>query len=255
MAVSLCSNFAESNEQDSIPPFIADSLKQAFEDGGTPAVKTRITEIMDSWKNEVINIGVTGNSGVGKSSFINAVLGHSHEDVGAADVDEIETTKKVTAYPHPNNEKLIFWDLPGVGTPNFLQDTYLEKIDVDKFDYFIILSAERFTENDLWLAENMKQKQKRFYFVRSKIDVSIANNKRRCKKHNEIDVMNKIRADCTKNLENVMGSGEQIPLFLVDNYDTNKYDFSLLSRRLIVDAPQMKREALILSFNFLNKSF
>jgi len=52
------------------------------------------------------------------------------DDEGAASVGVTETTTDIVAYPHPNNPMLKFWDLPGVGTPRFPKDGYLEAIQV-----------------------------------------------------------------------------------------------------------------------------
>merc|ERR1712098_280727 len=56
------------------------------------------------------------------------------------------------------------------GTPKFLKDRYLENIKFERYDCFIIHSATRFTENDLFLAKQILKKGKKFYFVRNKID-------------------------------------------------------------------------------------
>ena len=60
-----------------------------------------------------------GISGVGKSSFINAIRGLNADDVGSAAVGLTETTTQITAYTHPDNPHIKFWDLPGVGTDRF----------------------------------------------------------------------------------------------------------------------------------------
>jgi len=52
------------------------------------------------------------------------------DDEGAAPVGVTETTSDIVDYPHPNNPMLKFWDLPGVGTPRFPRDGYLEAIQV-----------------------------------------------------------------------------------------------------------------------------
>jgi len=56
--------------------------------------------------------------------------GLTGDDDGAAAVGVTETATDIVAYPHPNNEMLKFWDLPGVGTPRFPKDQYLEAIQV-----------------------------------------------------------------------------------------------------------------------------
>jgi hypothetical protein len=37
------------------------------------------------------------------------------DDEGAAPTGVEETTMEATSYPHPSNDKITFWDLPGVG--------------------------------------------------------------------------------------------------------------------------------------------
>jgi len=95
-----------------------------------------------------LNIAVIGNSGVDKSSFINTIRGLTADDEGAAEVDAVECTSEIESYPHPNNELLKLWDLPGVGTDTFPKHTYLEAIHVDCYEFFLLISATRFTEND-----------------------------------------------------------------------------------------------------------
>jgi len=65
------------------------------------------------------------------------------DDDGAADVGVTETTTDIVAYPHPNNEMLKFWDLPGVGTPRFPKDQYLEAIQVNTIKCSKCLTAYR----------------------------------------------------------------------------------------------------------------
>lgn len=78
------------------------------------------------------------------------------DDDGAAKVGVTETTRELIAYDHPTNPKIKFWDLPGIGTRNYPNmATYCEKVDLEKFNAFLILTAIRFTEYDLELAEKI----------------------------------------------------------------------------------------------------
>jgi len=68
----------------------------------------------------------------------------SADDEGAAPVGVTETTSDIAHYAHPNNHMLKFWDLPGVGTPSFPRDSYLEAIQVKR-------AIGRMTEDrDIW---------------------------------------------------------------------------------------------------------
>ena len=85
----------------------------------------------DGWKNIKITIGVIGESHSGKSSFINTIRGLKPGEPGAAAVRNREWTKP-TPYDYPKNPLVTLWDLPGVGTYNFPQETYMEKINVSR---------------------------------------------------------------------------------------------------------------------------
>ena len=49
--------------------------KRQIEKDGVEGSLAMMREKLESWNNVKIKIGVTGNSGVGKSSFINAIRG------------------------------------------------------------------------------------------------------------------------------------------------------------------------------------
>jgi len=97
---------------------------------------------------------VTGESGSGKSTFVNAFRGLGDEDEGSAETG-------------PN---VKVWDLPGIGTPNFKADEYLELVQFERYDFFIIIASDRFRECHTQLAKEIMRMGKTFYFVCSKID-------------------------------------------------------------------------------------
>ena len=49
------------------------------------------------------------------------------DDQGAAEVGVTETTREPKAYGHPTNPKIKFWDLPGIGTPNYPHGDVLQE--------------------------------------------------------------------------------------------------------------------------------
>jgi len=114
-----------------------EELKSAFESGGVEECTHYLESKRDAWTDLPLDVAVIGNSGVGKSSFINTIRGLKDADEeGATDVDVKETTSDIQSYLHPNNPLLKFWDLPGVGTDRFPRQTYLDDIDVDRYDFF-----------------------------------------------------------------------------------------------------------------------
>ncbi|KAK0193428.1 hypothetical protein F5146DRAFT_1030613 [Armillaria mellea] len=55
------------------------------------------------------HLAITGISGTGKSSLINAFRGIWDDDEGAAMTDIVESTSVVTPYPDPNPDKHFIW--------------------------------------------------------------------------------------------------------------------------------------------------
>jgi len=168
---------------------------------------------------------------------------------GAA-VGVTETTgviqQEIQSYPHPCNERLKFWDLPGVGTDRFPRHSYLSQIEVDRYDFFLLMTATRFTEIDTWLGKEIHKRNKKYFFVRTKIRDDISSNKKaHPRTHNEEAVVKDIR-DSTKQLLKKNGCVD-VPVFLIDNYKLTKFEFDDLEHRLVEDFPKLKKSALVLS--------
>nr|XP_024655593.1 interferon-inducible GTPase 5-like [Maylandia zebra] len=193
-------------------------------------------------KNIRLNIAITGESGAGKSTFVNALRGMSDYDEGAAPTGVTETISEVTPYLHPNYPNVTSWDLPGIGTTRFPADKYLELVGFEKFDFFIIISDTLFTENDVKLSQEIHRMKKKFYFVRSKIDNNIRAEGRK-RDFSEEETLTKIRDDCIKGLQTQGIESPQV--FLVSSFELHLYNFSLLHGTLDRDLPAHKRDALL----------
>lgn len=230
----------------------AEEMKSAFKSGGVEECRTLMERKRDEWKQIPLNVAVIGNSGVGKSSFINAIRRLTADDEGGAPVGVQETTLDIQDYSHPSNPLLKFWDLPGVGTDRFPRHTYLSAVQVDRFDFFLLITADRFTENDTWLGEEFRKRNKKYFFVHTKVGADMSNNKKaHPKTHNENDVVKFIRESTQEHL-NERGC-KDVPVFLIDSYKLKKFDFEFLESRLIEDFPKLKKAALVLSLQATSK--
>ena len=233
----------------------AEELKKAFKSGGVEAGRAWLQSKLDEWKLIPLIVAVIGRSGVGKSSFINAITHVDADDEDGAPVDVNESTVSLTefrSYPHPSIPLLKFWDLPGVGTDRFPRQTYLSDIQVDRFDFFLLITADRFTQDDTWLGREFAKRKKKYFFVRTKVGADISNNEQaHPKTHKEDDVVRDIRESTQEHLKE--NGCENVPVFLIDSYKVNKFDFDLLERRLIEDFPKPKKSALILSLQATSK--
>jgi len=229
-----------------------EEFQSEFNNRGVTGCVSYFEKINEQWKTIPLKVGVIGSTGVGKSSFINAMRGLRSSALGAAPVDVIETTVTPTEYSHPNNAMLKFWDLPGVGTPKFPKDSYLAQIEVDSYDCFVILTSNRFTETDAWLAKQIYIRRKQFYFVRSKIGHDILSDRfENGSNHKEVDVVEKIRQHSIEHLK-LLGVSDWV--FLIDNHQRSKYDFDELEQTIIENLPDLKRQAMILSLSAFTAS-
>ncbi len=171
------------------------------------------------------------------------------DDEGAAAVGILETTLECRPYPHPDNPCVMLWDLPGVGTENFPRETYLRQVEFDKYDFFLILTKTRFTENDLWLAKEVKAQGKRFFLIRTKIDQDMANDKEdHPRTHDETRALETVREDCLSNLHN---HDLLAKVFLISGRKRFelRWEFADLKTKLLEHIGRLKRHTLVLTFN------
>ncbi|CAB3997456.1 interferon-inducible GTPase 5-like [Paramuricea clavata] len=221
-------------------------MKQLFSKCGIAGMQRMMNEKLEGWKNVKINLAILGNSGVGKSSFINAIRGVDDGDKEqAAETGVTEKTKTPASYGHPTNLNIRFWDLPGIGTPDYPNlPTFCQKVHIEKYDTFLIITAKRFTEYDLQLAKKVESMGKSFFFVRTKIDNDRRSELRK-KGFNEEKMLKKIRDDCVENLRNFSFGEEKI--FLVSNHNPAKWDFHRLEEAILEQLPAKQKEALTLT--------
>lgn len=233
-------------EYDIITEEDIEEIKDALEGGRMADAASKILENLQALENACLDIAVTGESGSGKSSFVNAIRGLGDEDDGAAATGVVETTMVPTPYSHPKHSKVTVWDLPGIGTPEFQSDTYLQRVDFSRYDFFILIASERFKSSHAMLAREIQQLGKRFYFVRSKVDADVeASRKRRPRAYNEEVLLRQIRDNCQACLK---AEGVVSPqVFLLSSWELNKYDFMLLEETLERELPSHKRHAFLLA--------
>ena len=173
------------------------------------------------------------------------------DDENAARVGAVETTLVPKVYVHPQNPKITFSDLPGIGTPNFRDlETYCKKIDLERFHLFLIFTVNRFTENGLKLARKIKSIGKSFFFVRTKIDVDVQAERRK-RSFNEEALLQQIRAHCSNNLGGGLLSNQQ-DIFLISNHFPEKWDFPRLTSAILEALPRCQRESLTLTLTRLS---
>ncbi|XP_048339064.1 interferon-inducible GTPase 5-like [Sphaerodactylus townsendi] len=227
-----------------------EKLQKDWENETLPKLTKKNQEGLDLLKNTPLDIALTGVSGAGKSSLVNALRGMTNWEDGAAETGETETTMEHKSYPHLTFPNVTMWDLPGIGTPNFKPEEYLKKVNFEKYDCFIIVASNRFTENDVLLAREIHKMYKKFYYVRTKVDASIYSEKQK-PNFSEEKFLDGIRKYCCDNLKRI---GESNPrVFLSSAFHLDKYDLPLLLGTLENELDDLKKHILILSMPVFSK--
>ncbi|PCH38996.1 hypothetical protein WOLCODRAFT_167748 [Wolfiporia cocos MD-104 SS10] len=124
------------------------------------------------------HIAVSGASGCGKSTFINAIRGlgnrSSVSGTHIAPTGVTETTREFGCYPDPKTSD-IWYDIPGAGTLSIPAEKYFNTQGLFIFDCIIILFDSRFTETDIAILRRCAYFNIPCFVVRAKSVLHIQN--------------------------------------------------------------------------------
>jgi len=130
----------------------------------------------------VLNWGVVGRVGVGKSTLINALRGLHPRNAEAAPVGIGHTTKRPKPYNFVGDVAVLtrnmarLWDLPGAGTKEWPVASYVRDAGLRHFDGVIFVTADAFSELEAALMRQLQEFQVPYYIVRNKVDQDVVNN-------------------------------------------------------------------------------
>ncbi|XP_071138681.1 T-cell-specific guanine nucleotide triphosphate-binding protein 2-like [Mytilus edulis] len=162
-------------ESDSLTE-IKELVTRIKEEGSEKFMK-QLNKTLDKWKNEKVNFGLAGSSAMGKSSFMNVLIGRTGDiDERAKTSAHGNTTTSPTEYAYARQKNVSFTDFPGYGTPFFKSQAYLKKTSIDKCDYVLIFFHVVSTI-DTWFAKTLDERKTKFCFVRTKLDYDIESAK------------------------------------------------------------------------------
>ncbi|WP_159038512.1 GTPase [Brumimicrobium mesophilum] len=203
-------------------------------------VLNKINKDLESYKNAKIKCGIIGRSGTGKSSLINAIAGEEIAEVG-----EIETTVNLEDPIESNG--LLFYDLPGCSTSNFPKEDYIKEFKIDEFDCVILVTADRFFEDDLYLIKELLAIKKPVFIVRTKIDFSIERGLKRGVLGSA--TYKKIFENIEENIKGLEVNG----IYLTSADHPKKFDFSRLLEDIFFSLNSFKKERFIADINITSQ--
>lgn len=168
------------------------------------------------------NLAIIGRSNSGKSSFIKAMF---HSQFGQEcninpPIDLVECTMECKRYHH-GDSPVVLWDVPGCGTVRVPSADYPSKINMDRYDGFIICVSNVFSEYELALHNLVAIRKKTHVIVRTNVASAIANEQHaHPQSFNREITLQTIRKKIEDHLYKTGA-----PIFLVDNHHPEEFDF------------------------------
>lgn len=195
------------------------------------AVLQNLRGMEQQFEQATVRLGIIGESGSGKSSLINAIVGQPVAPVGSL----IETTQEPQEVPV---EGLTLVDLPGCGTPTWPKDTYIDRLKLlDNYDGFILVTASRLKECDALLFQELCHKAKKPCFVvRSHFDLAVAD-------HPESEAREVISSHIRRQLQ----AEPDLPVYMVCSIGTEHYDLEKLILAIRQSLPDWKQVRFIMA--------
>ena len=117
-------------------------------------------------------------------------------------------------------------------------------MQLEKYDAYLIFTANQFTKNDLELAKKVRLINKKFFFIRTKID-EIVRAERRRRSFDEQAMLTKIRLNCLESLRDLQTDEQDI--FLISNHEPEKWEFAQLTQAILDALTRHQRESMTLS--------
>lgn len=151
-------------------------IEKDLEDGNLLKVVSDMRRPLELVSQTPVNIAVTGESGNGMSTFINALREIGHEEEASAPTGVVTTTETRAAYSSPLFPKAVLWDLPGTGVATDTLQEYHVEMQFSQYDLFIIIASQQFSMNHVMLAKTIADMGKKFYIVWTKLDLDLSSS-------------------------------------------------------------------------------
>ncbi|CAB4030585.1 interferon-inducible GTPase 5-like [Paramuricea clavata] len=189
-----------------------------------------------STKGVEVNIAIVGKSGSGRLSFVNAIRGLKDSDENAARKGVEMTSKESISYSQAENPNLKFSILPSIDQETFPAfQSFLEYVEIEKFDAFLIFTAEMFNKRHVILTKKIKSSNKPIFLIRTNIE-----NHNHAEDPNEEKIFQEIKEGLVENLKEV--HSDENKTYLISNNHPDKWDFEKLAKAIADSLPSPKKE-------------
>ncbi|XP_029927862.1 immunity-related GTPase family, q2 [Myripristis murdjan] len=217
---------------------LLETLKESIENNKLSDVKDAVEDLLISR----INLGIVGERGVEKATFLNALRGLGPEDEGAAPFPSPTPPEGVAGYPNPKHPDFRLWDLPPVPTTSpFEPQGYMDRVKFLRYNAVLMMFTQSPHPNcvELFLEARSVQRET-VYFV------LLASEK---------DTEKSLEAKKKASLEVLTSEGVARPkVYMVRPSTLEKFDFPSLLDDMASDLPEVRANALLLALPILTLS-
>lgn len=197
-----------------------------------------------------VKVAVGGQSGTGKSTFINAIRGVKPKEKGFATVGFGNTTMTVNKYPHPRNERIVFYDLPGYYTTEMTMELFMKKVSITKFDLFLIFLNTVPTTADKWIIDQLRPAGVKFCFIRAKIDDEMDSTNDLGQEQEE--VLSEIKEAIARSMKD-FEELKEVKIFYISSYEPSIGEMNKLITFMEEEVAPAKFEAFLYSIPTFTK--
>ena len=191
-----------------------------------------LAEVRAKWEGCHVRLGFIGETGSGKSSLINAIVGAK-----VAEESPVPANHSPEGEEHRHNN-IILVDLPGCGAPDRRRETYIEDLKLlqrGKYDGFILV-CEKLNQDDVWLFEMLHKKANTpFFLVRTKFDSAVKARQDEAQARQEIESYFR---------QHLKGASDSV-IYMVSAHHPQLYDLPKLLQDLCDSLPRLKRGRLL----------
>ncbi|XP_006864007.1 PREDICTED: immunity-related GTPase family M protein 1-like [Chrysochloris asiatica] len=210
----------------------ARKTQNALQNGNLLEVVSAVLETVRRASSVPVNIAVTGNSGNGISTFINALRGIGNEEEDSAPTGVVRTTLTRAHYSSSHLPNVVLWDLPGLGVTSQSLEDYVVEMQFNDYDLFIIIVSEQFSMNHGMLAKIIENMGKKFYIVWTKLDIDLRSTTLKG------EPQKIIRDSILENLQKNRVS--KPPIFMISSHESSWHDFPKLRDTLQKDLSEIR---------------
>jgi len=216
-----------------------------------PHVEKYVRTALNAWQLKGANIAIIGEQATGKSCLLNYLCGKGTLKSGK------KPCSKPKSYKHKQNESLKFWEIPLGGAGKYgNKKIFLDLIEVDKFDYVILVTKNYIRGQMAWLSENLISLNIPHCIVRTFMDDAINTSKLKYPlSHNsEKMVANAKRLLRESYIDQGGKLNDAVPFYIVGNGTPELYDMSCIITGLLRNSNENVQKSISLSLKPLSKS-